>query len=194
MWLSAESSPGLPRKMIRFLYRVILLACLGAGPWAMAQMDEYSIKAGYLYNFSKYVEWPQNGPPTGHFVICIVGEDPFSGKLQDAIAGRNAADGRPLEVKRLKVLSPEALGACQIAFISKSERAHSTEIVNTFRGMPVFTVADFESFATHGGIADLRIEGTKVKVDLNMKAAYRSNLRVSGRLQQVADLVSDGGN
>lgn len=158
-----------------------------------AQMDEYSVKAGYLYNFSKYVAWPEDAfpAPGAPLLICIVGEDPFAGKLDHAVAGRTAGDGRRLQVKRISSTEPEALRECQMAFVSKSEKRRAEEIIKAIRGAPIFAVADFSSFAEQGGIANLRIEGTKVKVDLNMNAANRGNLKVSGRLQQVANLVNE---
>ena len=85
--------------MKRGIYLILaLLSMLLASGSVSAQMDEYSIKAGYLYNFSKYVQWPEGTFPTPEtpFVICIVGEDPFGGRLDQAIAGKTSGDARPL--------------------------------------------------------------------------------------------------
>ena len=162
-----------------------------AGNQANAQMDEYSVKAGYLYNFSKYVTWPEDafGAANSPFVICIVGEDPFEGRVEQAIAGKASGNGRPLEVRRMHTTDRAAFQGCQVVFLSKSEKNRAGEIVATLKDAPVFTVADFDSFAEKGGIADLKIEGTRVKVDLNVNAANRANLKISARLQQVATLV-----
>lgn len=157
-------------------------------------MDEYSIKAGYLYNLTKYVSWPEGtfSSPSTPLVICIVGKDPFEGRLEQAVAGKTAGDGRSLEIQRMKGDSAAALRGCQIAFISKSERRGVSAIVNAVKDAPVFTVADFDSFAQDGGVADLRIEDVRVKIDLNMAAAGRANLKISGKLQQVSNLVGKG--
>jgi hypothetical protein len=167
----------------------LLLPC--AVPVA-AQMDEYSIKAGFLYNFSKYVEWPEQAfsAPGAPFVICIVGEDPFGGRIDRAVEGKTSGDGHPLQLRRLKNAEAAALRDCHLAFVSKSEKARAGEIIESMKNLSVMTVADFASFAEQGGIADLRIDGTKVKVDLNMASANRANLKVSGKLQQVANLVN----
>ena len=84
------------------LFIIILALPAAVSVTAQGQMDEYSIKAGYLYNFSKYVAWPEGtfAAPTAPFVICL-GEDPFGGRLDQAIAGKTSGDGRPLLVKRL---------------------------------------------------------------------------------------------
>lgn len=180
---------------MKSLGRVLALAgglWLAIVPMA-AQMDEYSIKAAYLYNFSKYVDWPDTAftDPKAPLMICIVGDDPFQGKLEQAVAGRSAGNGRPLTVARLRNSEPERMKDCQMLFLSKSDQQRSAEILNSVKDRPVLTVADFSPFAEDGGVADLRIEGSKVKVDLNMGTANRLNLKVSGRLQQVANLVGE---
>jgi hypothetical protein len=154
-----------------------------------AQMDEYSVKAGYLYNFSKYVTWPDRGLQDMAFTICIFGEDPFEGRLDQAIAGKTSANGQRFEVKRIGTFDKAVFQPCQVVFISKSERSRANQLVDSLKEFPILTVADFESFADRGGVADLRIEGTRVKVDLNIGAATRAGLKISARLQQVAKLV-----
>jgi hypothetical protein len=175
-------------------HSVVIALCLllPAGVPGSAQMDEYSIKAGYLYNFSKYVTWPEQAfsAPTSPFVICVVGNDPFGSRLDQAVAGKSSGDGRALQIKRLKNADAVRLRECHLVFVGKSEQEHAAEIIEVLRTLAVLTVADFNSFAEKGGVADLRIDGTKVKVDLNMSSASRANLKVSGKLQQVSNLVN----
>jgi YfiR/HmsC-like len=177
---------GLPRLVLALL--CLLTAATGK---ARGQMDEYSVKAGYLYNFTKYVTWPDEAfaSTTAPFVICILGRDPFEGRLDQAIAGKSSGNGKPLQVKRLNTMDRAAFRDCQVLFVSKSERDHAADIVWLLKETPTFTVGDFDSFAQQGGIADLRLEGTRIKVDLNVNAAVHANLKISARLQQVANLV-----
>jgi len=180
------------QRMLRLVLMPVCVFLLSAIP-AAAQMDEYSIKAGYLYNLTRYVTWPEGtfSSASAPLVICIVGKDPFEGRLEQAVAGKTAGDGRPLEIRRLKGDNAGALRACQIAFIGKSEKRGASAIVNAVKDAPVFTVADFDSFAQEGGVADLRIEDVRVKIDLNMGAAGRAKLKISGKLQQVSNLVGE---
>ena len=176
--------------MCKWMHLVLVpasLFLLFAAP-AIAQMDEYSIKAGYLYNFSKYVDWPDGAVGT-KFVFCIVGDDPFEGRLDQVVAGKTTRDGKPMEVKKV---GADEVKSCQIAFVSKSEKLHIATILVAAKGANVMTVADFSSFAESGGVAGFRLEDTKVKVDLNMVAANHAALKVSGKLQQVANLVNGG--
>ncbi|HEX4487060.1 MAG TPA: YfiR family protein [Terriglobales bacterium] len=154
-------------------------------------MDEYSVKAGYIYNFSKYVTWPETAfrSPSAPFVICIAGRDPFEGRLDQAIAGKTTGDSRALEVKKVSASDRAGFRECHLVFVSKSEQGRAAAISENLKELPVFIVADFDSFAERGGIADLRIEGSKVKVDLNVGAASRVGLKISAKLQQVANLI-----
>jgi hypothetical protein len=93
-------------------------------------------------------------------------------------------------VRRMSGAEPAQLRPCHVAFVGKSQREHAEAIIDQLKDSSIFTVGDFNSFAEKGGIADLRIEGTKVRVDLNMNAANHANLKVSGKLQQVAKLVN----
>jgi hypothetical protein len=190
--VDADVNPAPTRmELLRQLTLVLVSILVVAGSQAYGQMDEYSVKAGYLYNFSKYVTWPEGAlsAPNTPFVICIFGNDPFAGRLDQAIAGKTAGDGRALEVKRVNMPSRAGFHECQMVFLSKSEIARTAEIVELLKENPIFTVADFGSFAQKGGIADLRLEGSRVKVDLNVEAATRANLKISAKLQQVANLV-----
>jgi len=119
------------RRLIRILACLIAIAAVPA----RAQMDEYSIKAGYLYNLTRYVTWPEGTftSASAPLVICIVGKDPFEGRLEQAIAGKTAGDGRPLEIRRLNGDTVEALRGCQVAFIGKSEKRNAKNIVNAVK-------------------------------------------------------------
>ena len=189
------ASPRRTQRPVATLYRHFPLALLctiaAMSIHAPCQMDEYSIKAGYLYNFSKYVEWPEGSfaASDAPFLICLLGDDPFGQRLDQAIAGKVSGDGRPLQVKRLKDPDRATLRDCRILFLSKSEKAHLAAIMDLLKNTSIFSVADFDSFAEKGGTADLRIDGTRVKFDLNVNIANHANLKISARLQQVANLV-----
>ena len=188
---SPKIKAGLRREKPWRFHALLWLILVLANGTAQAQMDEYSVKAGYLYNFSKYVTWPDASfvSASAPFVICVLGQDPFEGRLDQAIAGKTSGNGRPLEVKRMNLSIHGELRNCQIVFLGKSEQSHAAEIVGLLKDSPVLTVADFDVFAEQGGTANLRIDGTRVKVDLNVSAATHAGLKISARLQQVANLV-----
>ena len=85
------------------------------------ELDEYAVKAAFLYNFTKFVEWPSSGGqvPFLIFKLCILGDDPFGPALDQAVRGKTGASGRPMEVRRIK--DPAEARQCQIVFVKKQE-------------------------------------------------------------------------
>src|SRR5438132_11379739 len=98
--------------------------------------DEYEVKAAFLYNFTKFVEWPTL-PATDAFNICILGDDPFGGTLDQLIKGKTAYN-RKIQIRRLK--DPLEARQCQIVFVRHEEEAKAAQLVEAIRGMQVLTV------------------------------------------------------
>jgi hypothetical protein len=167
---------------------LLLLAALFAVPGsARAQVaEEYELKAAFLYNFAKFVDWPPAAfpDPNGSFRICVLGKDPFGASLQAAVGGEEIA-GHKLAVA--DILSRPA--GCQILFISRSERDQTAQILAAVRDSPVLTVGDAPGFLEQGGIINFLLEGTKVRFEINNEAAVRARLTISSKLLQLARRV-----
>jgi len=158
-----------------------------ASTTAQTQMvaDEYQIKAAFLQNFAKFVNWPPAalGPAGAPLVIGIVGDDPFGVALKQAIY-RQSVDGHPLEVHHLRWKDP--FDGCRILFIASAEVNHVSEILASVAGQGVLTVADFDSFARRGGMIELRTVDHRVRFDINAAATSAVGLRVSSKLLTLA--------
>src|SRR5271155_5832027 len=101
---------------------------------ACAQIvDEYQVKAAFLYNFAKFVEWPPQAfkSATDPIVICVLGQNPFGQALDSAVAGKNVA-GRGVVTREVPAALPA--GSCQILFISASERKRWWAILDGIKG------------------------------------------------------------
>lgn len=150
--------------------------------------SEYKIKAGYLYNFIKFVTWP--ALPSPFFNICIIGADPF-GALIDPIQNRSAF-GRPIRLLRIKTST--ALPTCQIAFLGADN--HKNALDKLLADLPIsgqtLVVGEDDTFAERGGMIGMVDIAGKVKLNINVKAVQQSGLVMSGKLLEIADLV-DGG-
>jgi len=151
---------------------------------------EYKVKAGYLYNFTKFITWPEDSSTT--FNVCIVGEDPF-GDLIDPIEQRSAF-GRPIKLFRFTSFNKEQ--RCHILFISKSIKDN-----HLLKGMLVvqdvdksLTVGESNGFATHGGMIGFVNREGKIKLQINLKMLQLSDLKISAKLLEVAELVEGGNN
>jgi hypothetical protein len=145
-------------------------------------LTEYQVKAAFLYNFVKFVEWPVNSPQTGPLVICVLGKDPFDGELERATEGKTV-NGRPLIVRRLN--DPAAVRSCQVLFVSSSELGRMPEVMRKLAGLSVLTVSDIDGFSDLGGIITFLMDGQRVRFRINQGAAERASLRISSKLLQL---------
>lgn len=171
-----------------FLRRVlILLLALLALPVSAQEAPplEYELKAAFLYNFVKFVDWPQDAfaGPRSPLTICVYGDDPFGSSLDGAVHGESLGE-RSLLVQRPAVL--EELRDCRVLFVSRSERQRLPEVLSEVEGAPVLTVSDTDGFLRAGGIINFVLEDNKVRFLINQDAAERSRLRISSKLLRLA--------
>jgi hypothetical protein len=153
-----------------------------------AESSEYLIKAGYVYNFAKLVEWPaavaRRGQP---IVIGVMGNDAFAGVLDRAVNGKKI-DDRPLLVRRLKNKNARDCG-CQILFLAASEGAWANDVIQSQAASSVLTIGEVPDFANRGGIIALMLQDSKVRFKVNVDAAAQAGLSISSRLLALATVV-----
>jgi hypothetical protein len=149
-------------------------------------LSDYQVKAAFLLNFTKFIEWPTEAfeDAASPLAICVLGEDPFDGTLDQLVAGE-MVDGRKLVVKRMK--KPPALKACQVLFVSSAERDVSSIVSGL--GPGVLTVGDSSQFLREGGIITFVVSDRRVHFDISQPAASRARLTLSARLLGVARFV-----
>ena len=153
--------------------------------------SEYLIKAGFIYNFAKLVEWPATAfaQPDSPIVIGILGDDPFGATL-DRIVADKKINGRGFAVKRLKWgRDLKELKDCNILFVSSSEREHLDSLVDATKWLPILTIGDAPGFARRGGIINFTLEDNKVRFEVNVEAAKHADLTISSRLLTLAKIV-----
>jgi hypothetical protein len=180
--------------MFKHLFRAIsiafLLAMLVCGPNVSAeskQYQEYLIKAAFLYNFTKFVDWPsesfQNG--TAPFKLYILGDDPF-GEALDTIRDKTVK-GRRLVVKHVKRM--EEIEGAHLLFISASEKGRVNQILQSLRKTPVLTISETERFGQMGGIINFITVENKVQFEINSEQAQQNKLKISSQLLKLARIV-----
>jgi hypothetical protein len=154
-----------------------------------ASPTEYEVKAAFLYNFARFVEWPATSlrDPDSPFVIAILGRDPFGAILDETVAGKTVA-GRPIEVRRVPRVD-DARDA-QIVFISPSERPNTAAILKALDRPGVLTVGDTDGFAQRGGAINFVLQARKVRFEINPAAAEQAGLKMSSQLLKLATLVA----
>src|ERR1700704_2824966 len=176
---------------------VALSVSLSWAPEAVAQTSdssdssEYLIKAGFIYNFAKFVEWPTTAfaQPDSPIVIGILGIDPF-GPLIDRIVENKKIGARGFVVKRLKWGGDlKELKECKILFVGASERAHIDELMQIVKTLPILTVGETPGFAERGGVIRFVLEDNRVRFEINVDAAHEADLTISSRLLTLARII-----
>jgi hypothetical protein len=191
---TAERTTGtLPMRVVVWLRAVALLAAAALLIWPVelraqsARQREYEIKAAYLYNFIRYIDWPADSlpPAGGRIIIGIVGDSPF-GSAIDPLNGKQIK-GCTLAVKQ--IVNAKDFEQCQIVFVCPSEKLRLSEIFGELKGSKALTVSEIDGFAAHGGIINFIYERNKVRFEINPDAARRTGLNVSSELLKLARLV-----
>jgi hypothetical protein len=183
-WKKVVPGTYAPLKTVVLLFNLIFV--LGSRGLAQdSPPTEYQIKAAFLYNFAKFVEWPTQvfTGPTSPIVIGVLGENVFGDDLERTIHGK-AINGRPLQFKEYHSVT-EATN-CQILFISTSEKKHLPKILNGLHSASVLTVGETDQFVEAGGMINFIIEDNRVHFQINNKAAKKAGLTISSKLLSLA--------
>ncbi len=147
---------------------------------------EYRVKAAYLLNFTRYVEWPASTDSTNRLSICVLGTDPFGRILDATVAGRTS-QGRPLQVRRIQSAS-EASG-CEVVFVSRETWRRNPGTLKALGNAGSLTVGESEQFARGGGVIGFVILDETVRFVVNDEARDRAGLRISSRMLSLAAAI-----
>jgi hypothetical protein len=173
---------------------LVSLAPAVLGRYAQAApeiFNEYSVKAAFLYNFAKFIEWPGGSfeDARSPLSICIIGQDPFKENLD--FLRNNTVKGRRLLVKRLS--ADEDLKQCKIVFIGKSEQERVPLLLSSVKNANALTIGEVGNFCKSGGVINLFTEKNLVRFEINVDAAERAGLVISSDLLKLARIVREDG-
>jgi hypothetical protein len=173
-----------------FIVACWLLLNASTKAFSNTESVEYPVKLAFLYNFTKFVEWPPGSyrDPGAPLPICIVGHDPFSPDLEGELRTRTVA-GHPIEVRTLR--PTDTLSVCHMVFIPVTEKDQADKILKGLKGSSILTVGESEGFAALGGIINLTVEGDTVHFEVNQLAAERAGLKISSKLLSMAKIVKE---
>ena len=168
---------------------VILISCAILFSSAQVSTREYQIKAAFIFNFTQFIQWPDNSfpSPQSPAVIGILGADPFGNYLQDMIAGESI-NKHPLVIKHFS--SIEEVTNCTILFINASNKKDFSAILEKLKGKGILTVSDANKFAKLGGMIQLSTREDKVDIEINLEAIKAENLIVSSKLLKLSQIVA----
>lgn len=151
---------------------------------------EYEVKAAFLYNFAKFVEWPEGSFANSQspFAICVLGTDPFGRTLDQILAGKMVGN-RPVTLQRFREVARAR--QCQMLFVSPSESGRLPQIMDQLHGASVLVVGETDGFAQAGGAVQFTLDEDRVRFAINPDAAERAGLRLSSKLLALAKIVHD---
>lgn len=152
------------------------------------ELPEYVVKAGFVFNFAKYVEWPAEAfdSPRAPIRVGVAGEDPFGGALERTLKDKTV-NGRGFTIERYP--EPSDVKRCHILFVAGGDPARAKLFLDAAKSPGVLTVGEEKDFARQGGVVTVLIEEGKPKLELNLDAARERNVTISAKLLKVAAVV-----
>jgi hypothetical protein len=162
---------------------LVLLGLLTSGPNLVSQDDELSIRAAYLFNLTKYVDWQ---PSQKRIVVAVVGDDSTAAAIRQLLNNK-VTDGRPLQI----VVHPSDsdLRSCDVVYFGRSASSAAQAVLEKLNGMRCITVGDDGRFVREGGMVALVRSGDQIQVFVNVDATHREGVELSSRLLNLAVLV-----
>ena len=145
------------------------------------------VKAAFLYNFAKFIKWPNQtfATPESPLVLCILGKNPFGGALSSI--SKKKIRGRNLVIKQC--INLNHIKSCNILFISKSKHTEINNITKRLKKMPVLTVSDVDEFIEHNGIIGMTKVKNKIRFQINFRVAQDCGLTISSQLLKLATKI-----
>ena len=177
------------RNNSRFLVALLFFGLLFAFEAECLAQDsapsEYQIKAAFLFNFAKFIDWPPETyvTPTSPIIIGVLGDNVFGNNLERTLSNKTI-NNRPLEYKEFHSLL-EATN-CQILFICPSEKGKFPKIMEALHGTSILTVSETDQFISAGGMVNFFIDANKIRFEINDVAAKKAGLKISSKLMSLS--------
>jgi hypothetical protein len=175
-----------------FLSTLLLMAAASSTRAQTRPSVEYQVKAAFLFNFAKFVEWPSDAFQSEKtpIALCVFGHDPFGSALDEIMRGK-AINNRDVLARRINEL-PD-LKSCQLVFVSGAEDMRLSEVLSSLKGTSALVVGESDGFAERGGAVQFFLEANKLRFAVNVDAVQRAHLTVSSKLLALAKIVHDQG-
>lgn len=161
-------------------------------PPLQAQLEEYQVKAAFLFHFAQLVDWPSGslGSENSPLILCTAGENALSGILEVLVQGKEIRS-HPLQVRHLREKDNQA--ACHLLFIVGTDKKHAAAILTGVNNAPILTIGESDNFIQQGGIIGFCLQENKICFDINLETANRAHLKISSRLLLLARSVIGNG-
>ncbi len=152
---------------------------------------EYQVKAAFIFNFTQFVEWPENSFSGNQspLIIGVLGQNPFGSFLEETVLGEKM-NGHPLIVKYYN--NVEEVKSCHILFVNLPETNKEEEVNAALKGRSILTVSDAPGFMQAGGMIRFFTKNNKIQFQINLEATKYANLVISSKLLRLAEIFTSG--
>jgi len=162
-----------------------------SSPIRAQEAEEYEVKAAFLYNFAKFVEWPSQAfkTPQDPILVCVLGHTPLEHTLEQVLRGKSV-EGRQFAFRQISD-AEEALG-CRILFVGSAQNKRFRQLCETLKPAGILTVGEAEGFAASGGVINFKLQDGRLRFEINVDAAEHAQLQISSKLLSLAQIVKTG--
>lgn len=180
-------------RRIRHIGLAILSALLcwaiSAAPASAQSVSDDQVKAAYLFNFAKFIEWPAEAFDKADVPMnfCALGRSPVVDELDSSVRGKSI-NGHTIVVKHLH--GPEEIKGCHLVFLAASAGKQQQKLLQAAKGSSILLVAEGSGFARAGGTINFIMEDGRLLFEINIKAAEIAHLKISSKLLSLARIVS----
>jgi hypothetical protein len=179
--------------MLRHVGTLIGIAGLcfafSAAPVSAQSVTDDQVKAAYIFNFAKFIEWPPQvfTAKESPMNFCVLGRSPVVDELDSSIGGKSV-NGHTIMIKHLR--GPDEIKDCHLIFLAASAGKQQQKLIEAAKGLPVLLVAETPGFARSGGTINFITESGRLLFEVNINAAESAHLKISSKLLALARIVS----
>lgn len=171
------------------IYLFVLFCAFFTGKTVHAQYSEYEIKAAYIFNFAKFIEWPVLKANSDTIYLAIYGNDPFGIILEKTMIGRKA-QGKDWKIVRTRNVSE--LEQCHIVFISDVGKFETIQLLEKLKNIPILTIGDeLVQFCELGGIVNFTPQFSDQQFEINNEVAKNKGITISPKILLLAKIISN---
>jgi hypothetical protein len=188
---------GSAARITRVFAAVLLLSAatfFGLGQAVSADkpgtLSEQQVKAAFLFNFIKFVDWPQGAflQKSSPILIGVIGDDPLARELEQSLRNKSI-NGRELVLRQIGW--PSDVKGYHILLLCASEAKATPAVLASVKESPTLTIGEIDRFGEQGGIINFYIEEKKVRFEINLDAAEKARLKISSQLLSLARIIKD---
>lgn len=171
----------------KYLLCVILFFYILTNLFAQ-KFTEYEVKAVFLVNFGKFVQWPEyKSKRDSIFVLGIYGSNPFSDIFKNPSFQKVKINDRRYIVKQYNDI---ARINCDMLFITDIDKYDMIQIINHTKDKTILTIGDnLDEFCEKGGMINFTEKGNRYRFEINNDAALYSKIKISSKLLNLAKII-----